>query len=267
MRRPNLRHDRARAFTLIELTVVIAIIAIMAGALLPVITQPYIQERRVEVAKEMGAIEEAIMGRPELGDYGYLGTVGRIPGPGNPAVPVLDLLAANGVGAPFVTLAGVPRGWQGPYLREATLFPHLDPWGQAYAIITQAAPGNQVQWQIRSNGPDTLPNTGDDIVYPGGGNSFWNSVAQTFTITVMQTVAGVPTVAPDATPVTLHIAAGGAEQALTINVAGGAGQVTFTSIPGFIIPFGLHWVSFTIGVVSNRQVVALRPNSAYTVWK
>jgi hypothetical protein len=149
------------------MVVVITIIAIIAGSLVPVITRPYITEKRLETISEMGAIEEAIVGRPEYGDPGYLGTVGQVP------TNVQALLIAPGsVSAVTVTPSvgggtnpqGVPFGWNGPYLKSEFEDPTVDAWGTAYTINT--ACDNKGGWSITSAGPDKVMGTGDDFIFP-----------------------------------------------------------------------------------------------------
>jgi prepilin-type N-terminal cleavage/methylation domain-containing protein len=173
----------ARAFTLLEMVVVITIIAIIAGSLVPVITRPYITERRLETINEMGAIEEAIIGRPEYGDPGYLGTVGGLPKWQNSSATDIQALvtAPNNVHAVTTQPSagpqiGVPFGWNGPYIKSEFEDPTIDAWGTPYVINTNVSGHDQTTWNIQSAGPDRVLGTGDDFIFPstlaGGSNYF-----------------------------------------------------------------------------------------------
>lgn len=276
-------NGREQAFTLIELTVVIGIIAILAAGLIPTITQPYIQERRAEVGKEMGAIEEAIRGRPELGDYGYLGTIGTVP-PRVSHLLMQNVPTYTGQTNPSLSTGGVPRGWQGPYVRVATQAPMNDPWGREYDILTNGATVNvgtpavaypQLQWQIRSAGPDGTPNTADDIYYPYDATTYFNAYALTLTVDVYLATGPSVRPVPDNTAITLKVTDGlGGECSHTdgaLNSIGG--RVTFKNSGSAgtagctKIPLGMNWVTFSVnGTTYNRPVLANQPVSLASVY-
>lgn len=164
--------NASRGFTLIELVVVIAIIAILAGAIVPTIMQPHLDERSREVHREMTAIEEAIMGRPELGDWGFLSTIGRVPA----TIDELFAIPTNWAPGGIRAVVNVPRGWMG-YLRGASRDPSKDPWGKPYIIVKHTDPALWHLWQIRSNGPNRLPGgTPDDDIYFPSKTDYYNSV-------------------------------------------------------------------------------------------
>ena len=121
---PTRAQSRPRAFTLVETLIVMTIIAIVAGTLLPVITRPYVAEYRAQTIAEMQALESAIVGHPEIGDYGFLGTMGRLPKQDelSSEQPPLRAVAdcVNGA-APQDITCNIPMGWAGPYVRSESI--------------------------------------------------------------------------------------------------------------------------------------------------
>lgn len=170
-----------QGFTLIELVVVVAVIAILAGAIVPSITKPFLAEKQSETLREMTAIEEAIMGRPELGDWGFLSTIGAVPN----SVDDLIVMPSSWTGAGADFRMGVPRGWNGPYVRVATRNPTLDAWGQPYQI--DRSPGNPSLWRIRSRGANRVDGPAgqlnDDLFFPS--STEWYSSTGTARVTIL----------------------------------------------------------------------------------
>ena len=59
------------------------------------------------------------------------------------------------------------RNWRGPYVTVPSgRPPFTDPWGNPYQLIDTSR-GGVVSFIIRSNGPDGLPNTADDLTISG----------------------------------------------------------------------------------------------------
>jgi type II secretory pathway pseudopilin PulG len=162
---------RLRGFTLIEVTVLVAVLAILAGTLLPVISRPYVADYRVQTLAEMRAIQRAILGDPANGDYGFVGTMGRVPR--STALTELWLKPDDMNAVSLSDTTGVLNGWNGPYLRTALHRPEKDAWGHDYLI--EGTGSDDGKWRIRSYGPDGTPNTSDDIVLAKG-----NGVAADF---------------------------------------------------------------------------------------
>jgi prepilin-type N-terminal cleavage/methylation domain-containing protein len=268
-RNPARRHKRLpRAFTLLEMVIVITVIAILAGSLVPQLTRPYVSEYRVETLAEMQAIEAAIVGRPELGDFGFVGHMGRLP----TTVTELWTQGANSTLA-LGASSLVPMGWGGPYIKSQFQRPDRDAWGNPY-VIDLSAGGN---WRLRSFGPDGATNTADDITYPqpdASGTKMYFNWTGNLTIDLLVTdgmyiryfsnktaqAAGIAVTLykPDST---------GAETSVACTMAPYAGTLV-TQATCSNVPFGIHHVVVAptvaitpaVTTVSANLVVA-RPNS------
>ena len=98
-----------KGFTLIELLIVIAIVAILAGAMVPMMNVTREQARDAKASSDMDAIKTAsIMLHHDTGSWPPAGSIG------------------NGI----LDNTGIPVGWNGPYLDAW----RLDPWGSSYSI-------------------------------------------------------------------------------------------------------------------------------------
>jgi prepilin-type N-terminal cleavage/methylation domain-containing protein len=167
-------------FTLLEMVLVLTIVAIISTVLVPVLANPFTVDAYVETDKEMSAIVDAVYGRGEIGDFGYLSSMGALP----PAttvdgVPTIDVAAlykqpsdAENPASTIATLnvGGVPAGWNGPYLRSFMPDPVRDSWGSPYRYDFN--PANTSQWRITSFGPDRKFGTGDDLILPSSTSWF-----------------------------------------------------------------------------------------------
>lgn len=156
----NLRRPGRGGFTLIEIIIAVAIVAIMAGALTPLVFKELIKAREESTIKELNGIEKGLLD--------YYADTGRFP------------TEAEGLAA-LVNDPGVV-GWQGPYLdtgrsdpvsEVATdafggtylydVDPTTNPGGSAKVIVASGGSDNTVTfgavggtWTINGDGDDLL---------------------------------------------------------------------------------------------------------------
>ena len=148
---------RAAGFTLIEVTVILAVLAILAAAITPMVLQRLVDAKVETTRQEARLLHEAVLGRPDAGGgFGFFGDMGRWPS-------AFEELLRPAPGTPLFTTAtfrNVGMGWKGPYLNAGASGEDIlnDAFGRPYR---GAAAG-----QVRSAGPDGLFDTADDIVYP-----------------------------------------------------------------------------------------------------
>jgi general secretion pathway protein G len=137
----NRTRAHRRAFTLVELLLVLTILAILAGIVLPSMVGRG-QQARISAAKSDIATFKTALGMFEV-DNGYF-PKGR-----------------SGLQA-LVQRPNNVQNWHGPYLADKTTVP-LDPWGNAYVY---ECPGkhNPNGFDIMSMGPDGRIGGDDDIV-------------------------------------------------------------------------------------------------------
>lgn len=148
---------RRAGFTLIEITVILAVIAILAAAITPMLLRQLVDAKVETTRQEAKLLHEAILGRADVaGSFGFFGDMGRWPAS-------FEELLRPAPGTPLFTTAtfrNVGMGWKGPYVNAGVSGEDilLDAFGRPY----QGAEAGQ----IRSAGPDGTFGTADDIVYP-----------------------------------------------------------------------------------------------------
>jgi len=155
-----------RGFTLIEVVVVAAIIAILAGILVPIIFKEIDEARITRAAADARSISTAILiFRKDTGQWPVLDancnpTITLLTGDGK--VPAN--LAAMGYNAAATDLYdnhlstnanGCYNNWNGPYMAKV----NADPWGNAYLTNADGFPMlNREIWVI-SAGPNGVMDT------------------------------------------------------------------------------------------------------------
>jgi prepilin-type N-terminal cleavage/methylation domain-containing protein len=151
------RTSRAAGFTLIEITVVVAVLAILATAITPMILQQIVDTKVETTRREAKLLYEAIVGRADIpGSFGFFGDLGR-----NPST--FQELLKPATGTPYYTtetFRNIGMGWKGPYINAGDTKDDvlLDAFGREYQGANMA--------QVRSAGPNGVFYDDDDIVYP-----------------------------------------------------------------------------------------------------
>ncbi len=165
-------------FTMVELVVVIAIIAILAALITPIGVNQLAQARADACREELANLKKAIAGDPALvengsrSSFGFVGDLGTLPRANLGALglgtnnTLGDLLTQNGLpgwsGPPPANT--IWFGWRGPYISDIR-----DPWGNDYHFAA-AWPATPFTFNdlpaalatITSLGPDGTLGTDDD---------------------------------------------------------------------------------------------------------
>lgn len=143
-----------RAFTLIEIVMVIVLLGIIAAVAVPRFID-FSRTARVNVTKQkLEVLRKAVVGDPSVaagGTYssrGYRGDVGSMPS-------TLSLLTSHTVTWNRYT----KTGYNGPYIDASSGEPFRDAWGNNFVYNSAATPPT-----ITSYGPNGASGGGDDIV-------------------------------------------------------------------------------------------------------
>lgn len=129
------RSGADRGFTAVELIVVIAVLALLAGVLVPTVNRELERSLRADAMADVHRLAVAV--------DRYLTDVGRAPdrlrgepvdflvtAGDEPDTGLLDLGRSVEVSDLFIQNADAVDGWAGPYLGE----PQADPWGRRYLV-------------------------------------------------------------------------------------------------------------------------------------
>jgi prepilin-type N-terminal cleavage/methylation domain-containing protein len=230
--RSHRRNEWNEGFTLIEVIIVIAILAIVAGAMAPLASRAIDSSRQDLTVKRQQLIYQAIMGDSLTSGSGFVSDIGRLP---NANLTELSLIGS--LPSYAIQPCGIGVGWRGPYLLEgidASGHP-LDGWG---------APMDFVNGQIRSAGLDRDINTAaDNILYPANPISA-NNIGGRVVLTVMtlDSSSSQPVYTPSAGQASLYFAQNGALQTIVLNSITGS----YTYPPaGSVLPKGIYAIAAT----------------------
>jgi prepilin-type N-terminal cleavage/methylation domain-containing protein len=226
------RRAHASGFTLIEVIVIIAVLAILAGAMAPLATRVMDSSRQDLTLQRQQAIYQAIMGDPSAPGSGFLSDIGRLPGS-----DLTELATQQSLPSYAIQSCGTGMGWRGPYLLQgidASGHP-LDGWG---------TPMDFVNGQIRSAGPDQQMGTaGDNLLYPSvplAGTTISGSVV--LQVLALDNSTPQPTFVPAGGQATLYFAQNGVMQSLTMPSSFGA--YVFPG-NGASLPQGIYAITVT----------------------
>ncbi|NTV12730.1 MAG: prepilin-type N-terminal cleavage/methylation domain-containing protein [Desulfobulbaceae bacterium] len=153
------RNTDSKGFTLVEVMVVAAILAIMAGLMVPMVYKVWESNEKTETREKMAELKRAMVGDQRMVQngirmhYGFVGDNGVLPN------DIADLVSNSGSFA----------NWKGPYLVGA-FDPndyYRDAWGRNL-IYTRHEPAVTVAGQVivatlESLGPDGQSGTSDDL--------------------------------------------------------------------------------------------------------
>jgi prepilin-type N-terminal cleavage/methylation domain-containing protein len=164
----RVQHPAAAGFTMGEMVIVLAVIAILAALITPLAVNQITQSRYDAAREELLVIKQAIVGDPSLieggsrSSFGFVGDLGVLPS----AADGLEDLVGNTIYSTFtVVYSNWPQthasnliwGWRGPYISEYT-----DPWGNEYNYTTAGLPA-YIAARIWSIGADQVNGTSDDV--------------------------------------------------------------------------------------------------------
>lgn len=154
----------AKGFTIIELLMGLAVVAIVSTMAIDLLTGSVEEERFTETVNEMKNIRDALIGNPDALDlgsrtrFGYLGDVGDLPTTAQGLAALLTL--PTGVSSyAFSSTANYGIGWNGPYVQVSDPGTSIinDAFGTAYVYTNDGI------------NPPTLVSRGADATAGGTG--------------------------------------------------------------------------------------------------
>lgn len=133
------KHRNIKAFTLIELLLVLVILAVLGAVVVPKFTKRSQQAKETAAKTDIANLEVAL-------DSFEIDT-GRYP------------TNSEAIGALIRPPVNVEDDWKGPYLKRGV---PKDPWGNEY-LYKQPGQYNEYGYDLSSYGPDGINGTEDDI--------------------------------------------------------------------------------------------------------
>ncbi|HBA73102.1 MAG: hypothetical protein A2X82_18015 [Geobacteraceae bacterium GWC2_55_20] len=155
---------RTKAFTLIEVMVVMAIISVLAGIMMPAVWKFWESEETATTRQRLEDLRTAMVGERTLiqngvrTNFGFVGDNGELPFGNMTGAGGLKYLGQK-------PESGYPQ-WDGPYMKgnfDITTYT-VDAWGRMFVYTPVMSSNRYISAEIRSYGPNGLPNDSDDIV-------------------------------------------------------------------------------------------------------
>ena len=141
------QHGRVRAFTLLELLIVVGILALLAALVVPSFYGAG-QQARIDAVKAT------------IGQTGLLGTALEMYRQAMGSYPeddgLMDLWEEPS------DVDEIENKWRGPYIQNPEAL--LDPWGNKYEYAFPGQKNDEEMYDLWSYGPDKEDGTDDDIV-------------------------------------------------------------------------------------------------------
>jgi prepilin-type N-terminal cleavage/methylation domain-containing protein len=238
------QHSRStqEGFTLIEVIIVIAVLAVLAGAMAPLAVRMVDSSRQDLTLKRQQLIYQAILGDITAPGSGFLSDIGRIPDSTMTELSVRGSLPIYSIQA-----CGVGMGWRGPYLLDGvdSNGQPLDGWGMPMVLVGG---------QITSAGPDrSMTTVADNLYYPSTPLTV-NNVNGSIVLEVfaLDNSTAQPTFVPSGGQATVFYALNGTMKSLT--TASLSGSYVFPATGG-TLPQGIH----SITVIGDPDGPGIQP--------
>ncbi len=185
-------------FTLLEMVVVIAVLATLAGMLTPLALGLLERHERELTEERLEAVYQAVVGCWGENDYGFLGDIGRLPAGGS----LDELLVQGALPAYALGANGVGLGWKGPYVETLGEDYKRDAWGRLFSYSSATG-------QVTSLGPDGVVSA-DDITYPAAAPLLTGGLQ----VSVLEEDSGTYVPVTANTTVAVYYASGGAQSSV-----------------------------------------------------
>lgn len=154
-----------RGFSLVEMAVVVAIMAILAGMMAPMALKALGRHREAATRESLKLAFEAMFGARDRRVANMRADFGFEPGQRDyPDLPFLVNREAWGEVPAFGAREGAtfPWGWNGPYWQGPVQKGNpVDAWGNPIGLVFRHG-----GWQVHSPGPDRRGGGADDLYYP-----------------------------------------------------------------------------------------------------